>query len=117
MISTPDTTMCGSTSNSYVPPRSVSLNQVTSLIGSCTFCTHESSHAALQSSRIFISEEVSRLAAALRRASTNCMYDDRWLGFAHWVVERGNDPTPGPTPAQIATFLVSSLRIMAFRLK
>ena len=30
------------------------------------------------------SKEVSRFAAALRRPSTNRMYDDRWLRFANW---------------------------------
>ena len=48
------------------------------------------------------SEEVSRLVAAPRRPSTNCM----WLCFAHWAAGQGIDPL-GPTAAQIATFLYS----------
>ena len=61
------------------------------------------------------SEEVSRLTAAPRRASTNRMYDDRWLCFAYWAAEQGI----APTAAQKATFLFSvfpSLKLMAFRL-
>ena len=50
------------------------------------------------------SDEVSRLAAAPRRPSTNCMYDDRWLRFAQWAAGRGFDPLD-PTAAQIASFL------------
>ena len=52
------------------------------------------------------SEEVSRLAAAPRRLSTNCMYDDRWLCFTHWAAELGFDPL-SPTAAQIVAFLYS----------
>ena len=66
-----------------------------------------------------------RLAAASRRASTNCitinvktgiltgtrtrvlrMYDDRWLPFAHWAAEKVTDLLC-PTAAQIATVLFS----------
>ena len=55
------------------------------------------------------SKEVSRLAAAPRRPSTNKMYDDsldRWLHFAtcNWATGQGFDPI-GPTAAQIAAFL------------
>ena len=50
------------------------------------------------------SKEVSRLAAAHRIPSTNTMYDDRWLRFAHWARGQGIDLL-GPTAAQIAAFL------------
>ena len=43
------------------------------------------------------SDEVSRLAVAPRRPSTNCMYDDRWLRFTRF------DP-PNPSAAQKASF-------------
>ena len=46
-----------------------------------------------------ISEEVSRLAAAPRRPSTNRMYDDRWLRFAQWAAGQGFDPLD-PTAAR-----------------
>ena len=38
------------------------------------------------------SDEVSRLAAAPRRPSTNRMYDNRWLRFAQWAAGQGFDP-------------------------
>ena len=60
------------------------------------------SHATLPNSRIF--EEVSRLVAAPRRPSTNRVYDDRWLRYAHWAAGQGIYPL-GPTAAQTATFL------------
>ena len=47
---------------------------------------------------------VSRLAAVPRRPSTNKMYDDRWLRFAHWATGKGFDPL-GSIAAQIAAFL------------
>ena len=50
------------------------------------------------------SDEVSRLAAAPRRPSTNRMYDDRWLRFARWAAGQGFDLL-NPTAAQIASFL------------
>ena len=48
------------------------------------------------------SKEIYRLSAAPWRASTNRMYDDRWLHFTHWATEQGIDPF-GPTAIQIAT--------------
>ena len=50
------------------------------------------------------SDEVSRLAAAPRRPSTNRMYDDRWRRFARWAAGQDFDPLD-PTAAQIASFL------------
>ena len=50
------------------------------------------------------SDEVSRLAAAPRRPSTNRMYDDRWCHFARWAAGQGVDPL-NPTAAQVASFL------------
>ena len=52
------------------------------------------------------SDEVSRLAAAPRRPSTNRMYDDKWLCFTYWAAREGFDPL-NPTAAQIAAFLYS----------
>ena len=49
-------------------------------------------------------DEVSRLAAAPRRPSTNRMYDDRWRRFTRWAAGQGFDPLD-PTAAQIASFL------------
>ena len=50
------------------------------------------------------SDEVSRLAAAPRRPSTNRMCDDRWCRFARWAAGQGVDPL-NPTAAQVASFL------------
>ena len=50
------------------------------------------------------SDEVSRLAAATRRPSTNRMYDDRWRRFTRWAAGQGFDPLD-PTAAQIASIL------------
>ena len=50
------------------------------------------------------SDEVSRLAAAPRRPSTNRMYVDHWLRFAQWAAGQGFDPLD-PTAAHIASFL------------
>ena len=50
------------------------------------------------------SDEVSRLAAAPRRPSTNRMYNDRWRRFTRWAAGQGFDPLD-PTAAQIASFL------------
>ena len=49
-------------------------------------------------------DEVSRLAAAPRRPSTNRMYDDRWPRFARWAAGQGFDPLD-TTTSQIASFL------------
>ena len=38
------------------------------------------------------SEEVSRTATAPRSPLTNCMYDNRWLRFAHWAAGKGIFP-------------------------
>ena len=52
------------------------------------------------------SDEVSMLATAPRRPSTNRMYDDRWLRSTHSAAREGFDPL-NPTAAQIAAFLYS----------
>ena len=58
------------------------------------------------------SDEVSRLAAAPKRPSTNRMYDDRWLRFARWAAGQGSDPLD-PSAAQIASFLFTLLILTA----
>ena len=42
------------------------------------------------------------LAAAPRRSSTKCRYDDRCLCFASWAAEKGIVPL-GPTATQVVT--------------
>ena len=43
-------------------------------------------------------------------------YDGRWLSFAHWAAGQGIDPL-GRTAAQIATFCIISLILVAYHLK
>ena len=57
------------------------------------------------------SDEVSRLAAAPRRPSTNRMYDDRWCRFTRWAAGQGIDPL-NPTAAQVASFLTKVLILL-----
>ena len=52
------------------------------------------------------SDEVSRLAAAPRRPSTNRIYDDQWLRFTRWATGQGFDPL-NSSAAQITSFLYS----------
>ena len=78
----------------FFPYRWDLLSQQGYVLGGC--------HAALPNSRIF--EEVSRLAAAPGKPSTNRVYDDKWLHFPHWATGQGIDAL-GPTAAQIAAFL------------
>ena len=65
-----------------------------------TICMHEGLVQHYQAAGL--SSEVSKLAAAPGRPSTNGMYEDRWLRFSNWAT--GVDPL-GPTAAQIAAFL------------
>ena len=102
------TSVCGPPSHHSVPPglyNNKGHNKGMSQTASHTICTLRGSHAELPSSRIF--KEVFRLTAAPRRPSTNRMYDDRWLCFAHWAAGQGFDPL-GPTAAQIAAFCIIS---------
>ena len=66
-------------------------NRDLSRMASHTVCMLGGSHAALPSSKII--KEVSSFAAATRRPSTNKVYDNRWLCFAHWATGQGIGPT------------------------
>ena len=57
-----------------------------------------------------------RLISAPRKPSANRRYDDRWLRFAGWGAKQGIDLLD-PSGAQIAFFLHSLLRPMAWRHK
>ena len=97
MVPTPDTAVCGSTSNSTIPSGSFVPTRGTSWTKSPSAHTE----ALMQHFQAAgFSEEVSRLAKVPRRASINRMYEDRWL---QWASEQGFDPL-GPTAAQIASF-------------
>ena len=62
------------------------------------------------------SDEMSRLATATRRPSTNRMYNDRWLHFSNWAIREGFDRLI-PSAAQIAAFITHFLILMAYHLK
>ena len=102
MVSTP--TMCGT-------PLSSSLPSGSSVPAGSEVCLRRNVVPSARMEALMrhnkaagFSDEVSRLAAAPRRPSTNRMYDDRWLRFARWAAGQGFDPLD-PTAAQIASFL------------
>ena len=99
-FSTPTSSLCGSplcafpTVEIFCPSRIRSMSRTESR----TICYTIHFKAA------GFSDEVSRLAAAPKRPSTNRMYNDRWLRFAPWAAGQGFDLID-PTAAQIASFL------------
>ena len=102
VVSTPATTECGSSTILSVPHRPVF---TTGLYLEQQVVPSARMEALMQHYQAAgFSKEVSRLAAAPRRPSTNRMYDDRWLCFANWATGKRFDPL-GPTAAQIAAFL------------
>ena len=104
LVSTPTTSLCGTPVNSPIPSRSsvpagpeVHLRR--KVIPSARMEALMRHYKAAG-----FSDEVSRLASAPRRPSTNRMYDDRWCRFARWAAGQGVDPL-NPTAAQVASFL------------
>ena len=104
VVSTPTTSLCGTPVDSPIPSRSsvpagpeVHLRR--KVIPSARMEAPMRHYKAAG-----FSDEVSRLAAAPRRPSTNRMYDDRWCLFARWAAGQGVDPL-NPTAAQVASFL------------
>ena len=104
VVSTPTTSLCGTPVDSPIPSRSsvpagpeVHLRR--KVIPSARMEALMRHYKAAG-----FSDEVSRLAAAPRRPSTNRMYDDRWCRFARWAAGQGVDPL-NPTAAQVASFL------------
>ena len=104
MVSTPNTSLCGKPVDSPIPSRSsvpagpeVHLRR--KVIPSARMEAFMRHYKATG-----FSDEVSRLAAAPRRPSTNRMYDDRWGRFTRWAAGQGVDPL-NPTAAQVASFL------------
>ena len=92
VVSTPTTSLCGTPVNSPIPSRSsvpagpeVHLRRKV-IPSACMEALMRHYKAA------GFSDEVSRLAAAPRRPSTNRMYDDRWCRFARWAAGQGVDP-------------------------
>ena len=102
VVSTPATTECGPPTILSVPQRPV---VTTGLYIERQVVSSARMEALMQYYQAAgFSKEVSKLAAAPRRPSTNRMYDDRSLRFTYWATRRGFDPL-GPTAAQIAAFL------------
>ena len=104
VVSTPTTSLCGTPVDSPIPSRSsvpagpeVHLRR--KVIPSARMESLMRHYKAAG-----FSDEVSRLAAAPRRPSTNRMYDDRCCCFARWAAGQGVDPL-NPTAAQVASFL------------
>ena len=104
VVSTSTTSLCGTPSSSPLPSGS-SVPAVSEVHLRWKVVPSARMEALMRHYKAAgFSDEVSRLAAAPGRPSTNRMYDDRWLRFAHWAAGQGFDPLD-PTAAQIASFL------------
>ena len=104
VVSTPTTSLCGTPSGSPLPsgssvPAGPEVHLRRKVVPSARMEALMRHYKAAG-----FSDEVSRLAAAPRRPSTNRMYDDRWRRFTRWAAGQGVDPLD-PTAAQIASFL------------
>ena len=104
VVPTPTTSLCGTPVVSPIPSRSsVSAGPEVHLRRKVVPSARREALMRHYKAAGF-SDEVSRLAAAPRRPSTNRMYDDRWRRFTRWAAGQGFDPLD-PTAAQIASFL------------
>ena len=106
MVSTPTTSLCGTPPSSSLPSRSSVPAGSEVCIGRKVVPSERMEALMRHYKAAGFSDEVSRLAAATRRPSTNHMYNDRWFRFARWAAGQGFDPLD-PTAAQIASFLFS----------
>ena len=109
VVSTPTSTLCGLSSVLSIPPRSTVSTESEIHVGRKVIPSARMEAPMRHYKAAGFSDEVSRLAAAHRKPSTNRMYDDRWLRFSHmihWAARKGFDPL-SPTAAQIAAFLYS----------
>ena len=104
LVSTPTSSLCGSPPVLSLPSRS-SVPAGSEVCLGRKVIPSAGMEALMQHYKAAgFSDEVSRLAAAPRRPSTNHMYDDRWLRFARWAAGQGFDPLD-PRAAQIVSFL------------
>ena len=107
MVSTPTSSLCGPSTVLSLPPRS-SVSTVSEIRLGWKVVPSARMEALVRHYKAAgFSDEVSRLAAAPRRPSTNRMYDDRWLRFTRWAVGQGFDPLY-PSTAQIASLFIFS---------
>ena len=111
VVSTPTTSLCGTPPSSSLPSgSSVPAGSEVCLGRKVVPSAHMEALMRHYTAAGF-SDEVSRLAAAPRRPSTNRMYDDRWLRFARWAAGQGFDPLDS-TAAQ-PPFCLLSLTLTA----
>ena len=104
VVSTPTSSLCGTPPGLSLPSRS-SVPAVSEVhLGQKVVPSARMEALMRHYKAAGFSDEVSRLAAATRRPSTNRMYDDRWLRFARWAAGQGFDPHDSRA-AQIASFL------------
>ena len=104
VVSTPTLSLCGTPSSLSLPSRSSVPAGSEVCLGRKVVPSARMEALMRQYRAAGFSDEVSRLAAAPRRPSTNRIYDDWWLRFARWAAGQGFDPLD-PTAAQIASFL------------
>ena len=103
VVSTSTTSLCGTPSSTPLPSGS-SVPAGSEVLGQKVVPSARMEALMRHYKAAVFSDEVSRLAAAPRRPSTNRMYDDQWLRFARWAAGQGFDPLD-PSAAQIASFL------------
>ena len=104
VVSTPTLSLCGTPPGLSLPSRSSVAAGSEVCLGRKVVPSARMEALMRHYKAAGFSDEVSRLAAAPRRPSTNRMYDDQWLRFALWVAGQGFDLLD-PTAAQIASFL------------
>ena len=103
MVSTPTSSLCGSSAVLSLPPRSSVTTGSEIRLGWKVVPSALMEALVRHFKAAGFSDEVSRLAAAPRRPSTNLMYNDQWLCFTRWAAGQGFDPL-NPSAAQIAFF-------------
>ena len=106
MVSTPTSSLCAPSTVPSLPPRSSVTSGSEIHLGRKVVPSARMEAIWRHYKAAGFSDEVSRLAAAPRRPSTNRMYDDRWFRFTRWAAGQGFDPLI-PSAAQIASFLYS----------
>ena len=106
MVPTPTSSLCGPSTVLSLPPRSSVTTGSEIHLGWKVVPSARMEALVRHYKAAGFSDEVSRLAPAPRRPSTNRMYEDWWLHFTRWATMQGFDPL-NPSVAQIASFLYS----------
>ena len=92
VVSTPTSSLCGTPPGLSLPSRSSVPAGSEVCLGRKVVPSAHMEALMRHYKAAGFSDEVSRLAAAPRRPSTNRMYDDRWLHFSRWPAVEGFDP-------------------------